>query len=72
MPKVLLNIIMHDGSRWFGELPQSASWYTLRKHIQQVDGSAVTDFITDDITQAWIDFTFRGYQFSINHQFGDY
>jgi hypothetical protein len=72
MAKELLNLIMHDGSRQFGELPQNASWYKLRDHIGNLNGAKVTDFVTDNVTEAWIDFTFRGSQFSVNDQFGDY
>lgn len=72
MAKELLNIIMHDDSRHFGELPQSATWYKLRRHIGNLNGVSVTEFITDHVTEAWIDFTFRGHQFSVNNQFGDY
>ncbi len=68
----LLNIEMHDGSRQFGELPQTASWHELRKHLSTLSGVTITDFITDDITEAWIDFNFRGQHFSVNNQFGDY
>jgi hypothetical protein len=68
----LLNIIMPDGSRQFGELPQSATWYKLRGHIGKLDGASVTEFITDQVTEAWIDFTFRGYEFTVNNQFGEY
>ena len=67
-----MNIIMNDGSRQFGELPQSATWYKLRQHIGELDGASVTEFITDHVTEAWIDFSFRGYQFTVNNQFGNY
>ena len=68
----LLNIIMHDGSRQFGDLPQSATWYKLRRHIARLEGATVTDFVTDHVTEAWIDFSFHGHQFSINNQWGGY
>ncbi|HEV8370829.1 MAG TPA: hypothetical protein VGQ39_22970 [Pyrinomonadaceae bacterium] len=68
----LLNITMHDGSRHFGDLPQAVSWYVLRDHISDLNGALVTNFITDDITEAWIDFTFAGHRFSVNDQFGNY
>ena len=72
MAAELLNIIMHDGSRNFGDLPESIDWYRLRNHIRRLDGAQVTRFITDDITEAWIDFDYRGHEFSINNQFGNY
>jgi len=68
----LLNIAMHDGSRQFGELPESASWDKLRGHLETLAGATVTDFITDDVTEVWIDFNFRGHHFSVNNQNGDY
>lgn len=72
MAQPLMNITMNDGSRKFGELPQSVTWYELRQHIGKLDGASVTEFITDDVTEAWIDFSFRGYQFAVNNQFGAY
>ena len=72
MAAKLFNITMNDGSRHFGDLPESLGWYQLRKHIEHLDGAQVTDFITDNITEVWIDFAYRGHQFSINNQFGEY
>jgi hypothetical protein len=68
----LLNITMNDGSRQFGALPQTVLWKELRDHIEGLDGATVTDFITDYITEAWIDFSFSGHRFSVNDQFGEY
>ena len=72
MPEKLLNMVMKDGSRHFGDLPQTVLWYDLRDHIQRLDGASVTDFVTDHVTEAWIDFSYRGNNFSVNDQFGDY
>jgi hypothetical protein len=55
-----------------GELPQSVPWHELRDHVQGLHSATITDFVTDDITEAWIDFNYRGYHFSINNQFGEY
>jgi hypothetical protein len=68
----LLNIIMRDGSRHFGDLPQTASWYALRDHVARITGAEVTGFVTDHVTEAWIDFTYKGHRFSVNDQYGDY
>jgi len=68
----LLNIIMKDGSRHFGELPQSIFWQQLRDHIESLDGAKLTDFVTDNITEAWIDFSYGAHHFSVNDQFGEY
>ena len=68
----MLNLIMNDGSRHFGDLPQTASWYELRDHIATLDGAEVTGFITDHVTEAWIDFDYAGHHFEVNDQYGDY
>lgn len=68
----LLNVLMNDGSRQFAELPQAVLWHELRAHIERFDGAAVTDFITDGVTEAWIDFAYHGYHFSVNDQLGNY
>lgn len=63
---------MNDGSRKFAELRQTRLWHDLRDHLQTLHGAVVTGFLTDSITEAWIDFTYRGHSFTINDQFGDY
>jgi len=72
MAEKLFNIVMKDGSRHFGELPQTVLWYDLRDHVERFEGARVTDFITDHVTEAWIDFSYRGNSFSVNDQCGDY
>jgi hypothetical protein len=72
MPVKLLNIEMNDGSRHFGDLPQTVLWHEMRDHIEKLDGAEVTHFVTDNVTEAWIDFSYRGHRFSVNDQFGDY
>ena len=68
----LLNWPMHDGSRQFGELPQVAVWHAMRDHVLRLPGAAVTGFLFDTITEAWIDFTYAGHKFSVSDQFGAY
>jgi hypothetical protein len=63
---------MHDGSRQFASLPENRSWWALRDHLTRLPGASVTGFLTDGVTEAWIDFTFRGYSFTINNQLGEY
>ena len=47
-------------------------WHRLPNHIDKLDGAEVTDFITDNVTEAWIDCSYRGHCFSVNNQFGAY
>jgi hypothetical protein len=72
MAEPLFDIRMKDGSRHFGVLPQSVLWYDMRDHIAKLDGATVTAFVTDDVTEAWIDFTYREQTFSVNDQNGEY
>jgi hypothetical protein len=72
MGERLLAIKMHDGSRHFAELPETVSWHELRRHVERLRGATVTNFLTDNVTEVWIDFSFRGHEFGINNQFGSY
>lgn len=68
----LSTLIMHDGSRYFGDLPQTTNWYLVRDEVVKLPGAELKSFVTDHITEAWIDFSYQGHQFSINDQYGDY
>jgi hypothetical protein len=76
MPR-LIDMRMHDGSRHFAGLPEtydvaSPQWYALRDHVAQLAGASLRGFVTDDVTEAWIDFEFRGQKFSLNNQHGEW
>ena len=47
-------------------------WNKLRRHIKRLDGVTNVTLLTDNVTEAWIDFNFRGHGFSVNNPFGDY
>ncbi len=68
----IFTIIMHDGSRYFGDLPQTVLWEEMRDHIATMPGAIVTGFVCDYVLEAWIDFTYAGHAFSVNDQYGDY
>jgi hypothetical protein len=68
----LISIIMADGSRDFGGLPQTYGWTALRLHLLLLPGVVETGFITDGITEGWLDFDYQGHHFSLNDQNGDY
>jgi hypothetical protein len=72
MSTPLFNRTMNDGSRHFAALPESRSWEALRDHFSGFDGAEVTAFVSDGITEVWIDFTYRGHRFSVNNQYGEY
>ncbi len=68
----LLNHTMHDGSRQFAALPESQSFDRLRDHLKIFNGAVVTEFLTDGVTEVWIDFVYRRHCFTVNNQFGEY
>jgi hypothetical protein len=63
---------MHDGPRNFATLPQATSWPALRNHLEQLEGLVVTAFLTDNVSEAWLDFEFRDHSFAVNNQFAEY
>ena len=68
----LLNHRAADGSRHFGELPQSRLWHEVKDYVSRLTGACLADFCCDGVTEAWIDFDYAGHRFTINDQFGDY
>jgi hypothetical protein len=71
--KPLLDVTMRDGSRHFVVLPETydvdhPQWGRLRSWVGKLSGACVIDFVTDHVTEAWIDFTYEGHRFSINNQ----
>lgn len=73
----LFDVRMADGSRHFGDLPETydahqPEWHRINAHVAGLAGAVLTHFVTDDITEAWIDFSLRGQQFSLNNQHGQW
>jgi hypothetical protein len=73
----LFDFRMADGSRNFADLPESYSvdvpqWERLRDHVAGLAGAELTGFVTDQVTEAWIDFTYAAQSFSINNQSGEW
>ena len=72
MSNELLDIRMKDGSRHFCVLPESISFAQLKVHAAKLQDAKIRDFLTDSVTEIWLDFDFRNERFSINNQFGEY
>jgi hypothetical protein len=68
----LLDIRMKDRSRHFHVLPQTRLWYDVRDHVSSLAGAELIGFLCDNVTEAWIDFTYGKQYFTINDQFGEY
>lgn len=63
---------MADGSRNFADLREIAWFDTMRAHLSKLGGSMKTRYVTDSVTEMWLDFEFGGHRFSINNQYGWY
>ncbi|MCB9853914.1 MAG: hypothetical protein H6819_12510 [Phycisphaerales bacterium] len=50
----------------------SGGWYNVRDHVASLEGAQLTGFLTDEVTEAWIDFEYRGHAFTINNQLDEY
>jgi hypothetical protein len=72
MKASLLNFRMRDGSRQFAELSEACSWAEFHQHIERLAGATITEYVADDVTEMWLDFSFRGHAFTVNNQNGDY
>jgi hypothetical protein len=75
-PLVIFDMRMGDGSRHFGGFPEKggevADWELLSAAVATLPGAVLTGFVTDHVTEAWIDFTFAGESFSWNNQHGQW
>ena len=68
----LIDDRMHDGSRNFALLPQSHSPLWLLFRILALPGAVPTAYLPSLTAGSWIDFRLKGYEFSINNQYGDF
>lgn len=67
-----LDLRLNNDSRHFGSLPFSRSWENVRDHVVRLGGARLSGFLTDGVTEAWIDFELAGQRFTINNQLGEY
>lgn len=63
---------MHDASRLFASLPESLPGNLLRDHIAALSGTQISNFLTDGVTEVWIDFEYDGHRFTVNNQNAEY
>jgi hypothetical protein len=68
----LLENKLIDGSRHFVDMPEVAFFDDFYDHTEELEGARLTEFVTDGVTGMWLDFEFRGHEFSVTNQFGDY
>ncbi len=63
---------LKDGSRHFVDMPEVVFFDDVADHVEELDGAEITDFLTDGVVEMWLDFEYRGHNFSVNNQLGDY
>jgi len=73
----LFDMRMADGSRHFGGLPETydaacPEWERIRDAVPRLAGATLTGYVTDEVTEAWIDLSFGGHAFSLNNQQGQW
>lgn len=61
---------MSDGSRNFAELREVASFESLRRHLSKLEGAEEAEYLTDSVTEMWLDFTYAGHRFTIHNPLG--
>jgi hypothetical protein len=66
---------MNDGTRRFGELPETydvtePQWHKIRDHVARLPGATLAGFVTDDVAEAWVDFDFASHRFSMHNPDG--
>jgi hypothetical protein len=72
MIRDLFDLKMNNGSRHFVDMPEVVFFDEVADHVEELEGTEITEFITDGVLEMWLDFTFRGHKFSVNNQFSDY
>ncbi len=73
MQKVkLFDYQMADGSGNFADVPELVGFIEMREHLKSLSGACETNYLSDNVTEMWLDFDYAGHRFSINNQMGDY
>lgn len=68
----LIDCRLPNGFRNFADLPESVFFDELREIAGKLEGSVEKQFVTDWVTEVWLDFEYRGHLFAINNQMNDY
>ena len=63
---------MPDGSRLFASFKFPVSWPVFRQHLEQMQSLKVTRFVTDGVTEGWLDFDYFGHHFTVNDPQGEF
>ena len=53
-------------------MPEVVFFDEVADHVEELEGAEISEFLTDGVIEMWLDFSYRGQEFSITNQFGDY
>ncbi|MEZ5346618.1 MAG: hypothetical protein R2681_13790 [Pyrinomonadaceae bacterium] len=56
----------------FVDFPEVIFFDQFYDHVENLEGTVITEFEVDGVFEMWLEFTFRGNKFFINNKFGDY
>lgn len=68
----LINLPMVDGSRHFARILQTVLGQELRDHLAHLRGLRISGFAAESGGDVWIDFQFRGQEFSVHNHRREY
>jgi hypothetical protein len=68
----IFDVRMNDGSRHFADLPEIYPWTILSEHLTRLETAVETNYITDEVTEFWLDFEYKEQKFSVNNQIGEF
>ncbi|MCB1023261.1 MAG: hypothetical protein KDB79_02655 [Acidobacteria bacterium] len=61
-----------ENTRHFVDFPEVIFFDQFHDHVENLDGTEITEFEMDGVFEMWLEFTFRGNKFYVNNRLGDY
>jgi hypothetical protein len=68
----LLKNKIESGARHFADLPEVVFFDEFYDHTEKLEGAEINEFTMDGVVEMWLEFEFRGQNFFVGNQFGDY
>ncbi len=56
----------------FYQHPQTCFWHEVRERLSALEGVRITCAVDDPVIGSWIDFNFRGHEFTIHGEAGTF
>ncbi len=68
----ITNTVLPGGKRLFVTLPETVGFERMRSELEALPDCRVLEYLTDGVTEVWIDFEYKGHSFTVNNQLGEY